>query len=85
MILFVMFVLLVVEGEQMTQFTSTQVAVGFSVTRDTIHRWVEGGQLKPSKLIGLRKIMRFDQQEIDRFARENQLTFDPPSTNTEEE
>lgn len=69
----------------MTQLTSAQVADGFGVTRETIHRWVEGGQLRPSRLIGLRKIRRFDQQEIDRFARENQLTFYPPETNTEEE
>lgn len=69
----------------MTQFTSTQVAEGFSVSRETIHRWVDGGQLQPTRLIGLRKILRFDDVEIDRFARENGLTFIPPVTNTEEE
>jgi excisionase family DNA binding protein len=57
-------------------YTSEEAAAALYVSPETIRRWAKSGQIN-AKHIGIRKVVRIDEEELRRFAKENQILFRP--------
>jgi excisionase family DNA binding protein len=62
--------------ESTRTYSSTEAGTALGVSSQAIRRWVEEGRLR-ARHIGLRRILRIEEAELERFAKQNEVHFQP--------
>ena len=57
-------------------YTTDEAAAAMSVSGQTIRRWVEDGLL-PAQYVGLRRFIRIEEEDLRKFAAQQQIAFTP--------
>jgi excisionase family DNA binding protein len=65
--------------EKTRTYSSTEAGAALGVSSQAVRRWVEEGKLT-ARHIGLRRILRIEETELERFASQNKIHFEPKNS-----